>query len=100
MEDLLDIYQGVALMRGSRMKGTRCLEVVRRTSEADLRHAAVELCQAGILTCTRGDPGEPGATYALAWLPLDDPDQYPSEIRERNAANLARLLNSEDEVKK
>ena len=82
------------------MKGNRALEVARRLSEADLRHAAVELCQAGILTCTRGDPGEPGATYALAWLPLDNPDQYPVEVCERNAANLARLLNSEGEVKK
>ena len=65
-----------------------------------MRNAAVELCQAGILTCTRGDPGEPGATYALAWIPLDDPDQYPSEIRDRNAANLSRLLNPDHDITK
>ncbi|WP_206609473.1 hypothetical protein, partial [Thiohalobacter thiocyanaticus] len=38
--------------------------------------ALVELCDRGLLTCTRGRPGEAGATYAVAWLPLDDPESY------------------------
>ena len=49
----------------------------------------VELCEAGLLTCTRGSPGEDGATYALAWLPLDNPEQYSNEVRERHNANMA-----------
>ncbi len=48
----------------------------------------VELCDRGLLTCTRGNPGEYGATYALAWLPLDNPEQYSNEVRERHSANM------------
>lgn len=48
----------------------------------------VELCEGGLLTCTRGTPGEPGSTYAVAWLPLDDPEQYPQDIRDRHEANM------------
>lgn len=59
------------------------------------RAALVELCERGLITCTRGRPGEPDATYALAWLPLDDAERYPFDIRERHAANMLRLQRSE-----
>jgi hypothetical protein len=50
--------------------------------------ALIELCAAGLLTCTCGKPGERGATYAVAWLPLDDPEQYSRAVRERHAENM------------
>ena len=55
------------------------------------RRALQELCARGLLTCTRGVPGELSATHALAWLPLDDPERYSAEVRERHAKNMARL---------
>jgi hypothetical protein len=55
------------------------------------RKALQELCARGLLTCTRGAPGELGATYALAWSPLDDSESYPAEVRECHAENMARL---------
>lgn len=51
----------------------------------------VELCDRGLLTCTRGSPGEDGATYAVAWLPLDNPDLFSDEVRERHNANMERF---------
>jgi len=51
-----------------------------------------ECCERGLITCTRGEPGDDGATYALAWLPLDNPERFPPDVRERHAANMARLL--------
>jgi len=47
-----------------------------------------------LLTCTRGRPGEIGATYALAWLPLDEADRYPTEVHQRHAANMRALRRS------
>jgi hypothetical protein len=49
------------------------------------------LCERGLLTCTRGRPGDDDATYALGWLPLDDADTYPEEIRHRHSKNMLRL---------
>jgi hypothetical protein len=60
-----------------------------------LRSALVELCRRGLLTCTRGRPGEDGATYALAWLPLDRPEDYPLEVRARHDANRRALTGEE-----
>jgi hypothetical protein len=57
----------------------------------ELRAALVELCERGLLTCTRGEPGMEGATYAIAWLPLDDPEQFSDEVREKHAANMAKF---------
>jgi hypothetical protein len=62
-----------------------------RMPDDELRAAAVELCARGLLTCTKGRPGEPAAEYALAWLPLDEPESYPEVIRERHAANMRRF---------
>lgn len=55
------------------------------------RRAMAKLCGHGLLTCTRGRPGDDDATYALAWLPLDDPERYPEEVRKLHARNMARL---------
>lgn len=60
----------------------------------DLDAAAIDCCAAGIVTCTSGTPGHPGAKYALAWLPLDNPENFPAEVRERHAANMRRTLRS------
>jgi hypothetical protein len=32
-----------------------------------------------------------GATYALAWLPLDDPEQYSETVREQHAENMKKF---------
>lgn len=71
-------------------------ELIRRlvseSASTELETALAELCERGLLTCTTGRPGEEGATYALAWLPLDNPDQYPAEVQDRHARNMKRLL--------
>lgn len=56
------------------------------------RAALVELCAAGLLTCTRGSPGDDDATYAVAWLPLDDADRFPESVRRRHAQNMHNLI--------
>lgn len=60
-------------------------------SADELREAVRDLCERGLLTCTRGEPGDDGATYALGWLPLDEPERYPVSVRERHAGNMRRL---------
>ena len=60
-------------------------------ANSELRESLRELCRRGLLTCTRGRPGDANATYALAWLPLDGPEQYPLKVRERHARNM-RIL--------
>ena len=62
----------------------------------ELQGSLVELCERGLLTCTRGEPGSNDATYALAWLPLDNPEDYSQVVRDRHAENMRRL-NSEKE---
>jgi hypothetical protein len=44
----------------------------------------------GWITCTRGRIGEAGATYALGWIELDEPERYTREVRERHARNMLR----------
>lgn len=60
-------------------------------SASELRAALVELCERGLLTCTRGEPGSDDATYAVAWLPLDDPEQYSEAVREQHAENMKKF---------
>lgn len=60
-------------------------------SEHEVRDALRELCARGLLTCTRGEPGADGATYALAWLPLDDAAAYPPTVRRLHERNRQRL---------
>lgn len=55
------------------------------------RASLVELCERGLLTCTSGNPGEASATYAVAWLPLDVPERYPSEVCKRHARNMEKF---------
>ena len=62
----------------------------------ELQGSLVELCERGLLTCTRGEPGSNDATYALAWLPLDNPEDYSQVVRDRHAENMRRP-NSEKE---
>ena len=57
----------------------------------ELQGALGELCERGLLTCTRGEPGSNGATYALAWLPLDNPEDYSQAVRDQHAENMRRL---------
>ena len=68
------------------MNGTR--DVFKR---GELQSALIELCECGLLTCTRGEPGSDGATYAVAWFQLDNPEDFPTAVRERHAANMRRL---------
>ena len=58
----------------------------------EIRAAAIELCARGLLTCTRGQPGDDDATYAFAWLPLDDAHVYPANIRELHSQNMQALI--------
>lgn len=60
-------------------------------SESEFRDSITELCVRGLLTCTRGNPGDQDATYALAWLPLDDPENYPADVRQKHAENMRQL---------
>lgn len=53
--------------------------------------AAVELCARGLITCTHGSPGDPDATYAFAWLPLDDEQRYAPDVRALHCRNMAAL---------
>lgn len=55
----------------------------------EYRQACRELCEAGLLTCTRGTPGDDDAEYAVGWMPLDG--EHPDEVRARHAANRRRL---------
>ena len=73
------------------MKGAIGIPMLGNLPERDLRAALLKLCNCGLLTCTSRQPGEKASTYALAWLPLDDPDQYPAEVKHRHAENLRRL---------
>lgn len=57
----------------------------------ELQGALVELCERGLLTCTRGEPGSNGATYALTWLPLNNPEDYSQAVRDQHAENMRRL---------
>ena len=64
---------------------------LERAAQKQNRAALIELCDSGLLTCTRGQPGEDGATYAVAWEPLDHPDQFPADVRRRHEENMRRL---------
>lgn len=50
--------------------------------------AVTELCERGLITCTRGRPGDADARYAVAWLPLDHPERFPQSVRDKHAANM------------
>lgn len=47
------------------------------------------LVDAGLLTVTSGSVGDPDATYALAWLPLDG--KHPESVVEAHRRNQQRL---------
>ena len=64
----------------------------------ELQAALTELCDNGLLTCTRGEPGADGATYAVAWLPLDNPEQYSLEVRKQHDQNMRRRLGGDPEA--
>ncbi len=51
-----------------------------------------EALDSGFITCTRGQPGAIGSTYAPAGRPLDNPEHYPPKVRERHALNMLRTL--------
>jgi hypothetical protein len=64
-------------------------------TQAQFVASMTELCEKGMLTCTRGNPGEDGAQYALAWMPLDHPENFSAEVREQHAANMLRIASQE-----
>lgn len=64
-----------------------------------MRAAAIELCEAGLLTCTSGEPGGPDATYALAWEPLHNPADFPAEVRAKHTRNMTALKRRPSEGK-
>lgn len=79
---------GVAVV--SHEQGKKGAEIAGGHISGEITQASLaELCERGLLTCTSGEPGEPGSTYAVAWLPLDNPEQYPEEVRERHDRNMA-----------
>ena len=51
----------------------------------------IELCRRGLLTCASGNPVEPGAAYAVAWLPLGHAESHSPDVRERHARNMEML---------
>ncbi len=63
-----------------------------RLGKRRLQAATVELCEAGLLTCTRGEPGADDAMYALAFYPLDNPRQFTSEVQARHKRNLQAFM--------
>jgi hypothetical protein len=60
------------------------------------RRTLIDLCNRGLLTCTRGKPGDSTATYALGWIPLDRPDDFPPEVRDRHARNMKQFPQREN----
>ena len=76
----------------SRSNPPPILTAVARMPFAQRRRALIELCARGLLTCTRGRPGDEDATYALGWVPLDAPERYPAEIQRRHEENMRRLV--------
>lgn len=66
-------------------------QLLRPAERTNKRAALVELCERGLITCTRGNPGDDDATYALAWMPLDNPEEYSADVRARHSANMASL---------
>jgi len=63
-------------------------------TEAEFCAGINELCASGLITCTRGQPGADDARYAIALFPLDNPEQFSQEVRDRHAANMLRILES------
>jgi len=57
-----------------------------------MHEALIDLCECGLITCTTGTPGSPDATYALGWIPLDQADHFPKDVRERHAENMRRVI--------
>jgi hypothetical protein len=60
-------------------------------TSSDFRRSMRELCAAGFVTCTRGQPGDDDATYAIGWIPLNDPERYLQDVRERHDRSMRRL---------
>lgn len=67
------------------------MKLKQRAARHVFRKAARDLCERGLITCTRGNPGDDDAQYALAWLPLDHPEQFSADVRKRHAANMAKF---------
>lgn len=64
---------------------------MNEADKEELRAALLGLCREGLLTCTKGEPGQPGASYALAWFPLDNSEEYSDEVRELHEKNMRRF---------
>jgi hypothetical protein len=56
---------------------------VSRDPTEDCNQAAADRSEAGLVTCTSRLPRRPRATYALAWLPLENPESFPANVRKR-----------------
>ena len=68
------------------------LDPLGSMTETEFRSAIAELCERGLVTCTSGTPGDDDATYARAWRPLDDPENYPASVRELHTRNMRVLV--------
>lgn len=53
--------------------------------------ACRDLCDRGLITCMKGQPGADDARYALTHLPIDHPERHTSEALARYAANRRKL---------
>jgi hypothetical protein len=60
-------------------------------THADFIAARKEACDAGFITLTSGSIEDDNATFALAWLPLDSPDTFTQEVRDRHEANMRKI---------
>jgi hypothetical protein len=69
-------------------------QLLGRFGKRRWRAAVIELCEAGLLTCTGGNPGDEEATYALGWFPLDKPEQFSPEVRARHEQNMRTLIDT------
>ena len=61
------------------------------TTNADFIAARKEACDAGFITLTSGSIEDDNATFALAWLPLDNPDKFTQEVRDKHEANMRKI---------
>lgn len=65
---------------------------MRFPTKARFKKAMEEACAGGFLTLTGGVVGEDDATYAISWIPLNDPESFSEEVRAKHAANMSKIL--------
>jgi hypothetical protein len=67
------------------------LSSLANLSREQFTAACLDLCERGLLTCMKGEPGADDARYAMTHLPLDNPERHSPAALERYAANRKKL---------